>query len=163
MHFASNRELHAELLCEVGGKGIPLGIVLVSPKQTCQLCSSPLVIKADRPSKVSIYTDSTGTIDGSHFRKICKRFRSGCPFVQHYGHYSTGNQIYFDRDWHTLPYFLSTRETAFEMSLLLQLDAEVLIGQLSYKQRAEIYNIKHGYDHSFKQLAGKTVSAGRKQ
>lgn len=58
---------------------------------------------------------------------------------------------------------LSTRETAFEMSLLLQLDAEVLIGQLSYKQRAEIYNIKHGYDHSFKQLAGKTVSAGRKQ
>jgi len=43
------------------------------------------------------------------------------------------------------------------MSLLQQLEAEVLIGQLSYKQRAEIYNIKHGCDQALKQLAGKTV------
>ena len=45
---------------------------------------------------------------------------------------------------------MSTRETAFEMALLDQLDAEVLIGQLSYKQRSEIYNIKHGYDNAKK-------------
>lgn len=156
--LSSDQKLRTDLLHEVGSNGIPLGLVLVSPKQSCQLCSAPLVLKADRPSKVTIYTDSMGTIDGTHYRKICKQFRSGCPFVQHYGHYSTGVQMYFDDDWHTLPYFMSTRETAFEMSLLQQLDAEVLIGQLSYKQRAEIYNIKHGCDHLFKQLAGKTVS-----
>jgi hypothetical protein len=50
--------------------------------------------------------------------------------------------------------FMSTRETAFEMALLHQLDAEVLIGQLSYKQRSEIYNVKHGYD-SVKKDTGK--------
>lgn len=49
---------------------------------------------------------------------------------------------------------MSTRETAFEMALLHQLDAEVLIGQLSYKQRSEIYNVKHGYD-SAKKSTGK--------
>ena len=65
--------------------------------------------------------------------------------------------MYFDHDWHTLPYSLSTWETAFEMSLLQQLEAEVLIGQLSPKQRAEIYNIKHGCDGTLKQLARKTV------
>ena len=104
-----------------------------------------------------------GTIGGTHFQKICKRFRLGCPFVQHYGHYSTGVQMHFDHDWHTLPYFLSTRETAFEMSLLQQLEAEVLIGQLSYKQCAEIYSIKHGCDHALKQLAGKTVHKEQRQ
>jgi len=30
--------------------------------------------------------------------------------------------------------------------MLLQLDAEILIGVLSYKQRAEIYNYVHGYE-----------------
>jgi len=49
------------------------------------------------------------------------------------------------------------------MSLLLQLEAEVLIGQLSYKQRAEIYNIKHGCDQALKQLAGKTVHEEQRQ
>jgi len=71
--------------------------------------------------------------------------------------------MYFDHDWHTLPYSLSTRETAFEMSLLQQLEAEVLIGQLSPKQRAEIYNIKHGCDGTLKQLARKTVRKEQRQ
>ena len=107
--LTSDQELCVELLHEVGSNGIALGIVLVSPKQSCQLCSAPLILKADRPSKITIYTDCIGTIGGTHFWKICKPFRSGCPFVQHYGHYSTGVQMYFDHDWHTLPYFLTTR------------------------------------------------------
>ena len=52
----------------------------------------------------------------------------------------------------SLPYFLSTRETAVEMSLLQQLDAETLIGQLSYKQRAELYNYKYGYVKATKRI-----------
>ena len=111
------------------------------------LCGSGLLIKADRPSKVTIYTDQFGTTDGTHYRKICKRFCAGCPFVQHYGHYcKDGDVLHYNEDFHSLEYFMSTRETAFEMALLHQLDAEVLIGQLSYKQRSEIYNVKHGYD-----------------
>ena len=51
----------------------------------------------------------------------------------------------YDEDWSTLPYFMSTRETAFSMDMLHRLDKEILIGQISYKQRAEIYNDVHGY------------------
>ena len=32
------------------------------------------------------------------------------------------------------------------MSILIKLDAEILIGVISYNQRADIYNYLHGYD-----------------
>ena len=54
----------------------------------------------------------------------------------------------------TLPYFMSTRETAFEMAMLKQLDAEILIGQLSYKQKSKIYNVVHGYDKAKMKVSG---------
>ena len=156
----SDQDLTAELQSFIGHKGIALGLVLVSPKQTCRLCGSALLVKADRPSRVTVYSDSFGTVEGTHYRKVCKRFRVGCQFVQHYGHYSKGGtDIYFDEDFKCLPYFVSTRETAFETTLLQQLDAEVLIGQLSYKQRSEIYNIKHGYDKPQKKVPKKKVAA----
>lgn len=133
-----------------------VGIVLISPSRTCKLCGSSLMVKADRPSRVTVYTDTMGTTEGTHYRKICKKYKSGCPFVQHYGHYSTGGtNIYFSEDWESLPYFISTRETAVQMSLLQQLDAEILIGQLSYKQRAEIYNYKHGHNKATKKIRSK--------
>ena len=74
-----------------------------------------------------------------------------------------GCDIYYDEDWESLPFFMSTRETAIQMSLLQQLDAEILIGQLSYKQRAEIYNYKHGFDKATKKIrksAAETDSQG---
>ena len=140
-----------ELQSFVGHKGQPLGIVLVSTNQKCLLCGSGLLVKADRPSKVTVYSDNFGTIDSTHYRKVCKKFRTGCPFVEQYGYYSSGgDDIHYNEDFQSLTYFLSTRETAFEMSLLQQLDIEILIGQLSYKQRSEIYNVKHGYDNAKK-------------
>ena len=59
-----------------------------------------------------------------------------------------------DEDFQPLPYFLSTRETAFETAIPKQLDAEILIGQLSYKQRSEIYNVVHGYDKAMNKVGG---------
>jgi hypothetical protein len=41
---------------------------------------------------------------------------------------------------------MSTRETGFQMELLKKFDAEILIGQVSYKQRADIYNYVFKYD-----------------
>ena len=79
------------------------------------------LVKADRPSRITVYSDSFGTVEGTHYRKFCKRFRVGCQFVQHYGHHSkSGTDIYFDEDFKPLPYFVSTRETAFETTLLLK-------------------------------------------
>ena len=43
------------------------------------------------------------------------------------------NETRYDEDWATLPYFMSTRETAFTMDMLHHLDKEILIGQISYK------------------------------
>ena len=99
------RELHSFM----GPLGVSLGIILISPRQTCKLCGSSLMVKADRPSRVVVYTDTVSTINSTHYRKICKKYRSGCPYVQHYGHHSMGgSSIYFDDDWQSLPYFLST-------------------------------------------------------
>ena len=54
-----------------------------------------------------------------------------------------GVWFFFNSDWHTLPYFVTSCETAFAMEFLRRLDMEILIGQLSFKQRAEIFNIVH--------------------
>ena len=35
--------------------------------------------------------------------------------------------------------------------MLQKLDAELLIGQISYKQKAEIYNVSNGYDATKKE------------
>ena len=53
-------------------------------------------------------------------------------------------------NWRELPYFISSRETAFEMSMLIKLDADILIGLMSYKQRADVYNYIHGYNEGAK-------------
>ena len=41
---------------------------------------------------------------------------------------------------------MSSRETAFDMELLNQFDVNLLIGQISYRKTAEIYNYYHGYE-----------------
>ena len=153
--FISENDLEKELHAFIGHKKQPLGIILLSPNNNCKICKSSLIVKADRPSRVTVYTDNYGTIGSTHYRKVCKRFRSSCPFVQHYGFYSMGGtDITYDEDFKSLPYFLSTRETAFEMAMLKKLDVEVLIGQLSYKQRSEIYNVIHNCDSAKKRGRG---------
>lgn len=52
---------------------------------------------------------------------------------------------YYDSNWDDNKYIFSTSETAFEISLLKRFDAELLIGQVSYSQKAEIYNSCNGY------------------
>lgn len=156
--FVFDHQLAVELQSFTSHLGKSLGLVLISNNNKCVLCGCGLLVKADRVGRVTIYTDEFGTIEGSHYRKICKKFRSGCPFVQHYGYYSKGTEeIVYNDDYKSLHYFVSTRETAFEMSLLDQFDIEVLIGQLSYKQRSEIYNMKHGYDKAKKKVHSGTM------
>jgi hypothetical protein len=49
--------------------------------------------------------------------------------------------VLYDDDWQDHTYFISTQETGFELSMLKKFDVELLIGQMSYKQKATIYNI----------------------
>ncbi len=67
-----------------------------------------------------------GSITGTHYHKHCSNKRCIIPSI------CTGSDIgvYFDVNWETLPYFVSSRETAFN------LDSEILLGQQSFKQCA---------------------------
>ena len=66
-----------------------------------------------------------GSVSGTHFRKYCQHYSSGCNSIN-------GFDAIYDEDWYSLPFFMSSRETAFETSLLTQFDAELLLGQISY-------------------------------
>ena len=51
-----------------------------------------------------------------------------------------GGDVVYEDDSLSLPYFISTRETGFQTSLLQRFDIKILIGQLSYKQRSDRYD-----------------------
>ena len=131
--------------------GHPLGIVLISSNGVCKLCSGQLLVRKDRPSFPVVYTECFGTVSGTHFQKYCQNNAKGCPFMQHYGFYTTSTSIMeYDRNCLELPYFLSTNMTCISTKLLTKLSAEILLGQMSYKQKADIYNCVHGYDSAIK-------------
>ena len=124
-----------------------VGVVLISKKQNCVACGGRLLLRSDPPSNITLYTDSYGTLPALHYRKYCVNSRRGCKVVQHYGYHMQGHsQHHVDEDWKENKYFISSQETAFDLQLLLKFDVQLLIGQMSYKQTAEIYNMIHGYD-----------------
>ena len=122
-----------------------VGVVLISKKQYCAECGGKLLLRADRPSNVTLYTDSYGTLPAVHYHKYCRNNKKGCSLVQYYG-YHTKRQLHFDADWEENNYFISSQETAFELQLLSKFDVELLIGKVSYKLRAEMYNAIHNYE-----------------
>lgn len=146
--FISDAVLTSELIdMEYEITKQPLGIPLVPNQTKCLTCGGKLSLRNDRPSRISIYTKCLGTVSATHFHKYCHNYHKGCTFVQYYGYYKPGSgTILYDSSWVTLPYFLSSQETGFEMALLKQFDIELLIGQVSYNQKADIYNVVNGYD-----------------
>lgn len=132
-----------------------LGVVLVSANEECNLCNGKLLVRGDRPSHLTVYTESFGTIVGTHFHKYCQNNPKGCTFRQYYGYYSEGNQsiTFYNTNWAELNYFVSSSETAIEMKMLYKFDSELLLGQISYKQKADIYNYSNGYQVQPKQCS----------
>ncbi len=103
---------------------------------------------------MTLYTETLGTVPATHFHKFCHNHRKGCKVVQFYGYYKSGSgHMHYNDNWMKLAYFLSSQETGFEMSMLRKFDVELLIGQISYKQKADIYNVSKGYDTTKKQCS----------
>ena len=131
----------------VSGSGYfdkPLRMVLISPETECVLCGQPLSLRKDRPSSIVVYNDSSGPVPGTHYNKTCTS--KVCTITQYYGYYTSGkatSQVFYNSNWKSLPYFISSSLTAFSMDMLKRVDREVLIGQLSYKQIADIFNHIH--------------------
>ena len=141
--FETDHALNKELIfLSLPGKK-PLGIPLISSSSVCLFCGSQLQLRKDRHAPVVLYDEKYGTIPGAHFHKFCPK--QTCSFIQYYGDYSTQGHVIFNHDWSSLPYFISSRETGFSMDILKQLDANVLIGHISFKQQADIYNYMHSY------------------
>jgi len=113
----------------------------------CCNVGGKLLIRNDRPSHIMVYTESYGTVVGTHYHKFCQHFRKGCGFRQCYGYSSEGSQsiTFHDPDWEKHDYLVSSSEPAFELCMLRKFDAELLLGQMSYSQKAEIYNYCNGY------------------
>lgn len=147
--FTTDRQLTNEMhaLCTCSSKCNPLGIILVSSHTKCQLCHGSLLIRKDRPSRVTVYTETYGTVIGTHYHKYCQNFRKGCSFHQYYGYHSKGSQSvsFYESNWAENAYFVSSSETAFELKLLTKFDSELLHAHVSYKQKAEIYNHSNNY------------------
>lgn len=146
--FTSEVDLMKELLtveCSTTKKA--LGIPLVPSQIQCHSCGGRLLLKSSRPSRMMLYADSLGTVPATHFHKYCQNQGKGCKFIQFYGYCKTGTgSVHYCDNWMKLPYFISSQETGFEMKMLKQFDVELLIGQISYKQKADIYNLSKGYD-----------------
>jgi len=141
--FLDDKSLFFELLATPFSCNKSLGVALVPPMIACLLCGSNLQLRKDRPAAVALYDDNVGTIPGSHFHKICKNRL--CGYTQYYGYYTLkgSTQVFFNRDWECLPYFVSSWETVFSKASMQRFETEILLGQLSFKQCAEIYNQIH--------------------
>ena len=149
--FCDDYSLRKELITHEGFQGHSIGIVLISCNNACKICSGKLLVKKNRPSFPVVYDDDLGTVSSTHFRKFCHNSAKGCTFTQHYGYYTLGNdsEMLYDNNCLDLPYFLSTGMTAISTKILTSLSAEILLGQMSYRQKAEVYNYIHGYDAAF--------------
>lgn len=136
-----------ELINLPDAKGKPVGIILMPQQSICKECGASLLLRSDRSSQLILYTEKFGMVPAVHYHKYCKSWRAGCKLVQHYGYTTNGTgDLRYDDNWNTLPYFVSSQETAFELFMLEKYDIELLIGQVSYKQRADIYNYQHKYE-----------------
>lgn len=144
--FASDSELTMELLGMPRGSHGVTGYVLISQVEQCSNCGSPLHVRSDRFSQITVFDDTFGTFTATHYTKYCRK--RGCSYQQHYGYHSFGNatEVFYEPESLSLKYFISSRETAFSTDMLKKFDTEILIGQISYKQRADIYNYNHCYE-----------------
>ena len=155
----SDKDPTKDLYSTIGLKDHPLGVVLISHNTSCKLCQGDLIVCSDRPCFLTLYTDDMGTIPGTHFGKYYKNSRRGCSHTQHYGFYTINGEedpvVNYDEDWFQLPYinkyyFMASSKTGFAMSLLRRYDTELLISQISYKEKCDIYNLYHDYDQTKK-------------
>lgn len=143
--FATDRKLLQDLMEFQIPKYKPIGVVLISKNDKCLVCKSTLLLRKDRSASVVIYDNIMGSIPGTHYHKYCSN--SSCGFTQYYGYYTTkgSSKVLYNCDWQSLSYFVSSRESCFSMELMKHFNAEILIGQLSFKQCADLYNYVHNY------------------
>ncbi|XP_078667555.1 uncharacterized protein LOC144909414 [Branchiostoma floridae x Branchiostoma belcheri] len=140
--FHNDATLFMELQDQCLKSGKPWGGTLISTKEKCRLCGGRLEVAKDKASEVTMYNMCYGTFFGMKYPKICAQ---KCRFVQYYGYYTINGMKFYDDDWEENEYLLSSSVTAIQLKMLRDFDAELLIGIMSYDQKADIYNYVHKY------------------
>ena len=135
--FCEDIELTRELVgMGIGPNRQPSGVPLIPKQKTCQLCggsfSFGVTILAGLLSTPNLLVHFLPLTTASIAITIIKGASDDCL---------------------SLPYFLSTQETGFELAMLKHFNVELLIGHISYLQKADIYNISNGYDTTKKQCS----------
>ena len=79
--FSTDLKLTKELLNADSKSSVqPLGVVLLSDESTCRMCGGTLLLRRDRPSKVTLYTKHLGTVPATHYHKFCHSQRRQVHF-----------------------------------------------------------------------------------
>ena len=115
--FDTDRELLQQLMeFQVSVSKPPIRMILISSNKECLLCGSELQLRKDRFAPLVLYDDVMGTISASHYHKYCTN--QGCGLTQYYGYHTIDGSVYFDSNWEQLPFFVSSRESGFSLSLM---------------------------------------------
>ena len=120
--------------------GVPLGGVFMSARKVCGRCNAALALEK-KSHVVVVYHMEHGTYLGSRMTKVCRK----CKVYEHYGYWTEKSQRFYDAEFLELDFFLSSEETAFEMSLLQQYAALLVVGALPFSTFAEAYNRRFNY------------------
>ena len=90
--FVTDQELVNEMhtFSQPKPGSFPLGIILISSHKLCSLCGGKLHVKGDRSSRLTVYTESFGTVIGSHYHnltiiifRLIQKFVSKCSLGSH--------------------------------------------------------------------------------
>lgn len=76
--LSTDDSLQRELVSMPFEKSDQLGVVLVSSKKICMSCNAKLLVWADRPSNITLYTESHGTLTIENIVLILREAAVSC-------------------------------------------------------------------------------------
>ena len=130
---------HFNEMCLRGN--VPISTIFVSELECCRKCGRNLVLDTNCKA-LTVYHATRGTYIGCRLMKRCGK----CQLYEHYGFWTEGGLKMFDECFWNKEFLLSTEDTAVDMSVLKYFKHEFVMGATSFKMKAAVYNVFHGYD-----------------
>lgn len=120
--------------------GQPIATVLSSTQVDCRQCLKPLAIEINL-HPVVIYSCNRGTYLGCRSTKSCRK----CKIYEHYGYWTHSGFKHYNSDVLSLPFLLSSEDTAFDVNLLNECSNLLFVGAVPFSTYAASYNRRNGY------------------
>lgn len=75
--FTEDKHLMQEIVSSKDMTMAPIGVILISSQKVCRLCGGKLLTRGDRPGRVTLYTETFGTLPASSYQKYCSKIVRG--------------------------------------------------------------------------------------